>query len=233
MAKAETPKLEHPTATPAFSDAGGAARLDAQRRANLAAYHIQAAAVFARQAQRIESENAGRAFDKDSNPVFWSVSASVIMAWAALEANINHLVKIFEDENAGNIGLLERCSFLYWDQVAAKYEGLAKLKECELQETNNLFKHFAALGDFRNALADFQPEWHDEEGKHAQLCQTMREILAPVARMPPDAVFPFCHLGYGCAKWAVVTATGVSAHYATLIGAKDQLAAPWLDLELP
>ncbi|WOJ90419.1 hypothetical protein RZS28_03745 [Methylocapsa polymorpha] len=233
MAKAATPKVEHITRAPALADAGGAARRDAQLRANLAAYHIQAAAVLARQAHRIESENAERAFDKECNPIFWSVSASVIMAWAALEANINHLVKTFEDENAHNVGLVERCAFLYREPVAAKYEGLAKLKECELKETSNIFISFAALGDFRDALADFQPEWHDEEGRHAELCQEMREILKPVVGMPADAIFPFCHLSYECAKWAVVTATGVSAHYATLIGAKDQLAASWLDLELP
>ncbi|HUZ90716.1 MAG TPA: hypothetical protein VMU78_02270, partial [Methylocella sp.] len=133
MAKAETPKLEQATATGAVRNGSTAALGNMQRHANLAAHHIQAAAALARQAHRIESENAGHAFDKDSNPVYWTVSASVIMAWAALETNINQLIKTFEDENAGNIGLVERGSFLYLEQVVAKYEGLAKLKECELQ----------------------------------------------------------------------------------------------------
>jgi hypothetical protein len=233
MAKAETPKFEHIAATEAVREAGGTARFDTQCHANLAAYHIQAAAAFARQAQRIESENAGHVFDKDCNPVYWTASASVIMAWAALETNINHLIKTFEDENSGNIGLVERGSFLYLEQVVAKYEGLAKLKESELQVTNIIFKNFETLGDFRNALAGFQPEWHDEETKHAELCKKMGEILNPLPGMPSDAVFPICHLGYECAKWAVGTATGFSAHYATLIGAKDQLAVSWLNLELP
>jgi hypothetical protein len=234
MAKAETPKLEQTAPTGNVRDAGRATGLgNTQRHANLAAYHIQAAAAFARQAHRIESENAGHAFDEDSNPVYWTVSASVIMAWVALETNINELIKTFEDENAGNTGLVERGSFLYLENVVAKYEGLAKLKECALQVTNDIFKNFETLGDFRNALAGFQPEWHDEQTKHAKLCKTMREILKPLPRMPSDAVFPACHLGYECAKWAVRTATGFSAHYAFLIGTKDQLAASWLNLELP
>jgi hypothetical protein len=233
MGKADTTKLEHITAAVIASEEGDTKRFDAQLRAILAAYHIQAAAALARQAKRIESENAERAFNRAFNPIFWSASASVLLAWAALEANINQLIKTFEDENAGNTGRVERCSFLYGEPVVTKYKGLARLKESELLESDEIFKNFETLGDFRNTLVDFQPEWHDEEEKHAKLCKKMREILKPPSGMPSDAVFPFCHLGYECAKWAVVTASGVSAHYATLIGVEDHLAASWLDLELP
>lgn len=235
MAKAETPKHAATVAASdaRVSDARDVANIEAQRRTNLAAYHIQAAAALARQARRMELETAGRAFDNESNPVLWSVSAAVILAWAALEANINQLVKAFEDENAGDTGLIERCSFLYREPVVTKYKGLAKLKERELQATTKIFEDFEVLANFRNALVNFQPEWHDEEGRYAELCQTMRGIVKPPRGMPSDAAFPFCCLGYECAKWAVVTATGVSAQYATLISAEDQLAASWLDLETP
>jgi len=225
MAKAETTKLAHSTATMAASDE--------QLGATLAAYHIQAAAALARQAKREESDNTAHAFEKVFNPIFWTVSASVLLAWAALEANINQLIKKFEDENAGNTGRIERCSFLYGEQVILKYKGLARLKEQELSESDEIFKNFETFGDFRNALVDFQPEWHDEEEKHAKLCKRMREILKPLPGIPPEAVFPFCHFGYECAKWAVVTASGVSKHYAALIGVEDHLAASWLDLQLP
>ena len=54
MAKAETTKLAHSTATVAASDE--------QLGATLAAYHIQAAAALARQAKREESDNTAHAF---------------------------------------------------------------------------------------------------------------------------------------------------------------------------
>jgi hypothetical protein len=233
MAKVETTKLEHITATVAVTEGGDTTRVDAQLCANLAAYHIQVAAALARQAKRIECEDAGRAFDRAFNPIFWKVSASVLMTWAALETNINQILKTFEDENVCNTGRSERCAFLYVEQVVTKYKGLAKLKGYVLPESDEVFKNFQTLDDFRNALVGFQPEWHGEEEKHAKLCKKMREILKPLTGMPSDAPFPFCHLGYECAEWAVITATGVSAHYARLIGVEDHLAASWLDLELP
>ena len=112
-------------------------------------------------------------------------------------------------------------------------KGWRRLKESEFLESDEIFKNFKTLRGFRNALVDFQPEWHDEEEKHAELCERMGKILKPLAGMPSDAPFPFSHLGYECAKWAVATATGVSAHYARLIGVEDHLAAAWLDLTLP
>ena len=233
MAKAETTKLEHHSATVAASEPGESRRFAAQPHATLAAYHIQAAAALAKQARHIESDAATRAYETAFNPIFWTVSASVVMAWAALEANVNQLIKTFEDENAGNIGRLERCSFLYVEHVVAKYKGLARLKESELLDSDEISKTFKTLRGFRNALVDFQPEWHGEEEKHAELLEKMGKILKPLAGMPSDALFPFSHLGYEGAKWAVVTATGVSAHYARLIGVEDHLAAPWLDLALP
>jgi len=57
-----------------------------------------------------------------------------------LGANINQLIKKFEDENAGNTGRIERCSFLYGEQVILKYKGLARLKEQELSESDEILK---------------------------------------------------------------------------------------------
>jgi len=62
MAKAETTKLAHSTATVAASDE--------QLGATLAAYHIQAAAALARQAKREESDNTAHAFEKVFNRSF-------------------------------------------------------------------------------------------------------------------------------------------------------------------
>jgi hypothetical protein len=233
MAKAETTKLERATGSAAVSEGGETSKFNAQPRATLAAYHIQVAAALARQAKHIESDDVTRAFDKASNPIFWTVSGSVVMAWAALEANINQHIKTLEEANAGNTGLIERCSFLYLEHVIAKYEGLARLKDYELIESDEIFENLKILRGFRNALVDFQPEWLDDEVKHAELCKRMGEIVKPLFGMPSDAPFPFCHLGYECAKWAVLTAASFSAHYAKLVGIEDHLAASWVDLKLP
>ena len=103
MAKAETTKLAHSTATVVASDE--------QLGATLAAYHIQAAAALARQAKREESDNTAHAFEKVFNPIFWTVSASVLLAWAALEANINHLVRSLKIRMLGILGELNVVPF--------------------------------------------------------------------------------------------------------------------------
>jgi hypothetical protein len=229
MTKAETTKVENATATVAVSTSGGTTRLDTQLSANLAAYHIHTAAALARQARSIECEKGGHAFDNAFNPVFWNVSTSVLMAWSALEANINQLFKSFEDENLDKPWQIDRWGFFYIEPVISKYQGLARLKERILPESDEVFENVQALGDFRNALVGFHPDWYHENENHTILCRKLREIIKPLSNVP----FPICYLGYESAKWAVITATDFSAHYAKLIGGEDHLAASSAELELP
>jgi hypothetical protein len=206
---------------------------DTKLTVNLAAYHIHTAAALARQARSIESENRRHPLDKVFNPVFWSASSSVLMAWLALKANINQLFKSFEDENLGKPWQIESWGFYYVEPVISKYQGLARLKNRILLDSDEVFENVQVLRDFQNALVGFHPDWYHEKEKHAILCRKMHEIIKSLTELPSNLPFPICYLGYESAKWAVITATNFSAHYAKLIDGEDHLAASWAELELP
>jgi hypothetical protein len=208
-------------------------------RANLAGFHLQAAICFARQAYDIELANQGRPFDNASMPIFWNASSSVVMSAAALEARINEMIKETIDSSSTSPEMREKALTLMTgklkgkrdgeSELAFKYQEIARSLGKTVDQSSLIYDSLKALVSFRNELVHFKPEWDHEIGRHKKASA----MLDGKFHAMPNVVFPMSHLTYSGAKWAVDTAREFSAYFATLTGVKDQLAAPWLALELP
>jgi hypothetical protein len=181
-----------------------------RQKSAFAVQHLMAAARFSIMCGEIEIANAGKPLGNFFDEEIACVSATVMLATASLEANIN---EYFSDIGASfpelpeslrecAFGLIEKKSSLEKYQYALTFKGKSTIPigQQPYQDANALIR-------LRNALVHFKPEWHDEQDEHRKL---ERQLVGRFAINPfigKDGVFfPQQCISYGCTQWAVNSA---------------------------
>jgi hypothetical protein len=191
----------------------------------------------ARQAHEIEIAHCEEGHGPWYDEMLHSVPVAIIMAAAALEAQVNEavqdildrrvaqqpdeaqkvLLKELRDSAAGNT--IEKCRQVFLFLGTVPDTGRREWEETKLLLT------------LRNRFIHFRPAW-DHEGVHDSKWVTQLKLRVPV--YPPYAErfqFPYGFITYGTAKWAITTALNFAAHVTPLLGVPNRFAGQ--DYELP
>lgn len=184
--------------------------LDLRQKSAFAVQHMMAAARFSRMCGDVEISHKDEPLGSFYDEQISYVSATVLLAVASLESNINEYFsepsanfseveeKVFKEI----LPLIEKKSILEKYQIALVLKGKAKFDQGKqpYQDTDALIK-------LRNALVHFQPEWHDEQKLHKKIEIKLKGRFDINPFIGDNGVFfPQQCMSYGCTKWAVVTA---------------------------
>lgn len=198
-------------------------------RSNLSAWHIIAAANFARNAWQIETANSGKPFGDFYQEIASNVMAAVFFAVAALEANINEL---FKDSDKSipeqNQELAEEIWNLFEQKksILEKYDLALLLKgKKRLDKSISVYQNAEGLIILRNELVHFKPEWSYEQKKHKRIENWLTGKFQLSPFLTSEATFfPKRIMSHGCAEWAVKTALEFRTHFSNVSGLSDSFA---------
>lgn len=193
-----------------------------RQRSAFAVQHLMAAARFSRMCGEIEIENSGKSFGSFFDEEISCVSATVMLATASIEANINeyfsdidkNFPELSEKIRESAFTLIEKKSILDKYQYALNFKGKSKMPTGAqpYQDANALIR-------LRNTLVHFKPEWHDEQDEHKKLEKQLIgkfEINHFVAE--GSVFFPLQCISYGCTQWAVKSALKFMEEFSELSG---------------
>jgi len=193
-----------------------------RQKSAFAVQHLMAAARFSRMCGNIEITNAGIPLGNFFDEQIACVSATVMLATASLESNLNEYFSEIETnfpELSKNLReyafeLLEKKSILEKYQYALLFKGKAKFPIGE-----QTYKDASALVRLRNALVHFKPEWHDKQKEHKKL---ERQLIGKFSINPfigeNGVFFPQQCMSYGCTQWAVTSALRFMEKFSELSG---------------
>lgn len=196
--------------------------LKLRQRSAFAVQHMMAAARFSRMCGEIETANKEQPLGEFFDRQIGAVSATVMLATASLESNINEYLcepeKVFpnllEDSPHTLVKLLEQKSILEKYQSVLSFRGVAEYAAGEppYQDVDSLIK-------LRNALVHFKPEWHDEQELHRKIEGRLKGRFEINPAIGENGVFfPQQCMSYGCTKWAVNTALEFMRHFSERSG---------------
>lgn len=180
-----------------------------RQRSAFAVQHMIAAARFSRMCGEIEIANQDQALDGFFDSQIGAVSATVMLATASLESNINEYLCESEQVFSGLsrqsshalVKLLERKSILEKYQAVLSFRGVD-----EYPAGKAPYQDVDAVIKLRNALVHFKPEWHDEQELHRKLAAQLKGRFKINPAIGEDGVFfPQQCMSYGCTKWVVNT----------------------------
>lgn len=181
-----------------------------RQRSAFAVRHMMAAARFSRMCGDIESAYKERPLGAFFDEQIGAVSATVMLATASLESNINEYLcepeQVFsslpKDSPHALVRLLEQKSILEKYQSVLTFRGFAEYLTGEQP-----YQDADALVKLRNALVHFKPEWHDEQELHRKIEGRLKGRFEINPAIGENSVFfPQQCMSYGCTKWAVNTA---------------------------
>jgi hypothetical protein len=202
-------------------------------RADLAASHLRAAVRAARNAQELELTNDTTKIGPWFEEIMCLVPVSVVMAGAALEANVNEQIQDILDKPAGTLSdarrlLLTNIKDDRTGNSLDKYLELALLFDKVADKGCSPWEQSKTLVEFRNFFMHFKPAWqHGDEPPQTKLARALSTKL-PLAGPYRQTMFTFPHalMTYECAKWSVRTALDFSKYFSGLLNIADRLA-PW------
>ncbi len=206
-------------------------------RTTLAAHHLEAAAKAARRVHEVEAENAGAERGGFVGDIMQHASVSVVMAAAALEANVNETVSDILDGIAPltiTRARRELLADLRGRMVGPeeKYRHLALLLDKTPDRGGAAWQDVLLLTRLRNDLMHFKPAW-DDEAVHARMLEMMRRRLGVSRFYRGGFVYPHGFLAYGTARWAVRTVLAFAACFSALVGVEDRFRNTGFDYGLP
>lgn len=181
--------------------------LKLRQRSAFAVQHMMAAARFSRMCGEIEVANKGQPLGEFFDGQIGAVSATVMLATASLESNINEYLcepeqmfpNLLKDSPHALVQLLEQKSILEKYQSVLSFRGVAEYAAGEPP-----YQDVDALIKLRNALVHFKPEWHDEQELHRKIEGRLKGRFEINPAIGENGVFfPQQCMSYGCTKWAV------------------------------
>lgn len=196
----------------------------ARQRSAFAVQHLMAAARFSRQCGDIQRANTGKPLGSFYDEQIACVSATVMLAVASIESNINeHLADANDLFSELKIGARnEFCSLVSGLAILEKYDRVLAIKSSPPFERGKTpYQDIDILISIRNELVHFHPEWHDEQDRHKKLGQKLlyRFELSPFISEDTGAVvFPQRFVSHGCTKWAVESALAFMESFANRVG---------------
>lgn len=187
----------------------GEAKVSAKirQRSAFAVQHMMAAARFSRMCGEIEIANREQPLGEFFDRQIGAVSATVMLATASLESNINEYLcepeqvfqNLLKDSPHTLVQLLEQKSILEKYQSVLSFRGVAEYAAGEPP-----YQDVDALIKLRNALVHFKPEWHDEQELHRKIEGRLKGRFEINPAIGENGVFfPQQCMSYGCTKWAV------------------------------
>lgn len=187
-----------------------ASSVSIRQRSAFAIQHMMAAAHFSRMCGDIEFAYQKQPLGESLDGQIGAVSATVMLATASLESNINEYLcepelvfpNLLEDSPHALVRLLEQKSILDKYQSVLSFRGIAEYVTGEQP-----YQDIDALIKLRNALVHFKPEWHDEQELHRKIEGRLKGRFETNPAIGENGVFfPQQCMSYGCTKWAVNTA---------------------------
>jgi hypothetical protein len=201
--------------------------------------HLRAAAQAARDAYKVEQDNAKAEFGPWFEEMMRLVPVSVVMAGAALEANANELIQdildgsVHSPPTASRKELLKDLKDDHSGNAWCRYRRLALLMDKKPNTGTAPWHNAMLLVKFRNEFMHFKPSWDSDDIHSGKLVKGLKKKIPEVAAYKGNFLFPYGFMTYGCAKWAVQTVLTFSAEFAKLLGVKDKFVGPGLDFNLP
>jgi hypothetical protein len=183
-----------------------------------AAQHLQAAALFARQAWKIENEHQEQPFGSFFGDLCGYVSGAIMSATAALEANINELFIVRGPELRTALSQPETLSSFdvrFWGMKGIEKETILDkykyaLKILGKKNTSKNASHYDSahcLIEMRNSLVHFKPLL-DVKRRQTSLIEKLKSkgfALNPNLNDSEDDFISTRCMSHGCAEWAVKT----------------------------
>ena len=198
------------------------AEITLRQKSAFAVQHMMAAARFSRMCGDIEIQHKGESLGSFFDEQITYVSATVLLATASLESNIN---EYFSDPNAHFPEINKRVFdeilvLIEKESILDKYQLALVLKgEEKFVKARSPFQDTEALIKLRNGLVHFKPEWHDEQNLHKKIEYRLKgrfEINPFIGRT--GVFFPQQCMSYGCTKWAVQNALGFMKEFSKRSG---------------
>lgn len=193
-----------------------------RQRSAFAVQHMMAAARFSRMCGELEIANREQPLGEFFDSQIGAVSATVMLATASLESNINEYLcepeQVFPNLSGGSphalVQLLEQKSILEKYQAVLSFRGVAEYLTGEAP-----FQDVDALIKLRNALVHFKPEWHDEQELHRKIEGRLRGRFEINPAVGENGVFfPQQCMSYGCTRWAVNASLAFMADFSERSG---------------
>lgn len=183
----------------------------------------------------MEQENATKGIGPWFDAMMRLVSVSIVMASAALEANVNELIQdILDGQSVTNTRrkLLFDLKEDRSGETPFRFRRLALLMDKDCDTGTEPWHNVRLLVKFRNQFMHFRPAWDHEEIHTGRLVEELKRKVPVVASWSGTFLFPQALMTYGCAKWAVDTVLKFSSDFAELWGAQNK-CAPLEDFKLP
>jgi hypothetical protein len=209
-------------------------------RTNFAIHHLRAAVQAARNAHSVEQSNLTAGHGAWFDEMIVLVPVSVIMAAAALEANVNEIIQDILDGSSGlpvTEGRKRLITDLKTDQTGnatEKYRRLSLLYEKIPDSGAVAWQDAKLLIGFRNKFMHFRPAWDYEKEVHeGNLVQGLKTRIPIYRAYQSNFQFPYGFMTYGCAKWSVQSVLNFSGAFATLLGIRDRFDDKHLNFSTP
>jgi hypothetical protein len=193
-----------------------------RQRSAFAVQHMIAAARYSRMCGEIEIANKDQPLGNFFDAQIGAVSATVMLATASLESNINEYLcepdQVFPNLSGESphtlVRLLEQKSILEKYQAVLSFRGVAEYPTGEPP-----YQDVDALIKLRNALVHFKPEWHDEQELHGKIESRLKGRFEINPAIGENGVFfPQQCMSYGCTKWAVNTSLAFMGNFSERSG---------------
>jgi hypothetical protein len=206
-------------------------------KAILSNYHLQAAALFARQAKALEDEHAG----KDWSIVGPTISpehrayvvGSIMLTVAYMEALINEIMSDAYDYPAGYSTVLDSADIAamgaWWQSKKPKQAGILEKYQDALQcmhkqkftKEEALFQVASDIVKLRNELVHYKPEFLNAASPSSHGLERL-DGKFPHNRLFPASTgnpfFPDKCLGHGCAEWCFDAALAFTSEFYSRTG---------------
>lgn len=224
-------------ALPIITEAPVFGALTVRVRSNFALHHMQAAVKAARRAHEVEVAHSGARHGPWFDEMLHEVPVAIIMASAALEAQVNEAVQDTLDGNpAVQPGeaqklLLKELKDSATSNTIEKCRNVLLLLGVVPDTGRFEWEETRLLLTLRNRFIHFRPAWDHEEVHDSKWVRELKRRVPIYAPYAEKFQFPYGFITYGAAKWAVMTALNFAAHVTPLLGVPDRFAGR--DYELP
>lgn len=178
----------------------GTVKADVRR--NFSTPHILAADHFARELEKHEAVHSGKGWGQHFDLCTWNASASIILAFSAIEAAIdeaeddlavpNELTRVFDRSPT-----LDRAQAL-----------LAHMNCAPFNRGTDPFQSADLLRALRNGLVHPKAEWDSARERNSKLSIKIVSANLPLSQFQTDPALAFPHgcMSAGVAQWAAASA---------------------------
>ena len=199
-------------------------------RSHFALHHMHSAVKAARRAHEIEITHSEERHGPWHDEMLHTVPVAIIMAAAALEAQINEAVQdILDRKGADQPGAALRLLLKELKDGTAG-DTLAKCRQVLLllgavpDTGRREWEETKLLLTLRNRFIHFKPAWDHDEVHDSKWVKELKRLVPIYAPYAKRFQFPYGFITYGTAKWAITTALNFAAHITPLLGVPNRFA---------